>query len=153
MTDKNQKIERILYIKKDPLPSFLRKGSTLEKKRRRPTLPLSRSTIGAHGLNCSVRNGKRWNPGLLCSEWEEVEPRRYNRLNYITTCGRKQQTSTLETVIAQPEPDKTNKGKGRTETNKHSGKWRAISNARLWCRHLYTCILSTSSSATALKEI
>ena len=65
-----------------------------------------------------------------------MEPRRYNRLNYITTCRRKQQTSTLETVTAQPEPDKTNKGKGRTETNKHSGKWRAISNARLWCRHL-----------------
>ena len=30
------------------------------------------------------------------------------------------------------------------------GKSRAISSARLWCRHLYTCALSTSSSATTL---
>src|SRR5690554_5257609 len=32
------------------------------KDRRRPTLPLLRSTIGAAGLNFSVRNGKRWDP-------------------------------------------------------------------------------------------
>ena len=35
------------------------------KKRRRPTLPLVRSTIGADGLNFSVRNGKRWNPDAM----------------------------------------------------------------------------------------
>ena len=31
-------------------------------KWRRPTLPRVCSTIGAVGLNFSVRNGKRWNP-------------------------------------------------------------------------------------------
>ena len=30
---------------------------------------------------------------------------------------------------------------------------RAISNARLWCLHLYTCILSTSSSLTTLRNL
>ena len=30
------------------------------------------------------------------------------------------------------------------------GKFRAISSARLWCHHLYTCTLSTSSSLTTL---
>ena len=30
-----------------------------EKKRQRPTLPPKGSTIGAEGLNFSVRNGKR----------------------------------------------------------------------------------------------
>ena len=33
-----------------------------KKERQRPTLPLLRSTIGANGLNFSVRDGKRWNP-------------------------------------------------------------------------------------------
>ena len=31
----------------------------VKKTRRRPTLPLLRSTIGSPGLNDSVRNGKR----------------------------------------------------------------------------------------------
>src|SRR5690554_5193690 len=35
---------------------------SFSKNRRRPTLPLLRSTIGAAGLNFSVRNGKRWDP-------------------------------------------------------------------------------------------
>src|SRR5690554_6223241 len=35
---------------------------SFSKDRRRPTLPLLRSTIGAAGLNFSVRNGKRWDP-------------------------------------------------------------------------------------------
>ena len=33
----------------------------LHQKRRLPTLPLLRSTIGVTELNFSVRNGKRWN--------------------------------------------------------------------------------------------
>ena len=37
----------------------------LLKKRRRPTLPLLRSTIGTVGLNFSVRNGKRWIPNVI----------------------------------------------------------------------------------------
>ena len=38
----------------------------------------------------------------------------------------------------------------------HTGKKksiRAISNARLGCRHPYTCILSTSSSLTTLRNL
>ena len=35
--------------------------SRLHLKRRLPTLPLVRSTIGVAKLNFSVRNGKRWN--------------------------------------------------------------------------------------------
>ena len=35
--------------------------SRLSVKRRLPTLPLVRSTIGVAKLNFSVRNGKRWN--------------------------------------------------------------------------------------------
>ena len=34
-------------------------------KRRLPTLPRVCSTIGAGGLNFSVRNGKRWNPATI----------------------------------------------------------------------------------------
>ena len=34
------------------------------ERRRRPTLPHC-STIGASGLNFSVRNGKRWNPTAI----------------------------------------------------------------------------------------
>ena len=37
------------------------------KKRRLPTLPRVCSTIGAGGLNCSVRNGKRWNPATIAT--------------------------------------------------------------------------------------
>lgn len=38
------------------------KTTGLKIKRRRPTLPLLRSTIGATRLNFSVRDGKRWDP-------------------------------------------------------------------------------------------
>ena len=43
-----------------PRVSFESRG--LFVKWRRPTLPRVCSTIGAVGLNFSVRNGKRWNP-------------------------------------------------------------------------------------------
>ena len=45
----------------------LRKLSQLKKKRRLPTLPRVCSTIGAGGLNCSVRNGKRWDPATIAT--------------------------------------------------------------------------------------
>ena len=41
------------------------KGLLFLKKRRLPTLPRVCSTIGADGLNFSVRNGKRWNPDTI----------------------------------------------------------------------------------------
>ena len=49
--------------KKKPPSSFWTTEAQL--KRRLPTLPLLRSTIGVTGLNFSVRNGKRWNPGAI----------------------------------------------------------------------------------------
>ena len=48
-------------------PRQHRCGGLPLKKRRRPTLPLLRSTIGVTGLNFSVRNGKRWNPGAVAT--------------------------------------------------------------------------------------
>ena len=46
---------------------------------------LRRSTIGATGLNFSVRDGKRWSP----SGWEEVEPRRNGHLEWMMTQAHK----------------------------------------------------------------
>jgi hypothetical protein len=45
-------------------------GLCVKKDRRRPTLPgdLSPSTIGAEGLNGSVRNGKRCGPLAIATE-------------------------------------------------------------------------------------
>ena len=42
-------------------------GTLPQKKRRLPTLPRVCSTIGAGGLNCSVRNGKRWDPATIAT--------------------------------------------------------------------------------------
>ena len=50
-----------LSSKRNKAPSLFR-VSRLVVKWRRPTLPRVCSTIGAVGLNFSVRNGKRWNP-------------------------------------------------------------------------------------------
>ena len=50
---------------KSPCPRIPGCKGILQKKRRLPTLPLLRSTIGVTGLNFSVRNGKRWNPGAI----------------------------------------------------------------------------------------
>ena len=57
--------QRIRTKTKSPAATSLRR--TPLKKRRRPTLPLLRSTIGVTGLNFSVRNGKRWNPGAVAT--------------------------------------------------------------------------------------
>ncbi len=51
----------LLCIKK----AFKKTPEGLKKRRRLPTLPLLRSTIGAIGLNFSVRNGKRWIPDAI----------------------------------------------------------------------------------------
>ena len=55
-----------METRKSPCPRIPGcKGILQKKKRRLPTLPLLRSTIGVTGLNFSVRNGKRWNPGAI----------------------------------------------------------------------------------------
>ena len=58
----NQNTE-ILSLDSKALDSLLNQGASL--KRRLPTLPLLRSTIGVTRLNFSVRNGKRWNPRAI----------------------------------------------------------------------------------------
>ena len=96
-------------------------GGTHRKKTAATYSPTSRSTIGASGLNFSVRDGKRWDTGAMAA---------------IMTSTRAQGTRGKNT-------------RHRTG-DKPRKKHRAISSARL-CRHrLCTCALSTSSSATAL---
>ena len=53
-----------VYKKKPPELLQVRR---LQSKRRLPTLPLWRSTIGVTRLNFSVRNGKRWNPCAIAT--------------------------------------------------------------------------------------
>ena len=96
-------------------------GEHTGKKTAATYSPTSRSTIGASGLNFSVRDGKRWDTGAMAA---------------IMTSTRAQGTRGKNT-------------RHRTG-DKPRKKHRAISSARL-CRHrLCTCALSTSSSATAL---
>ena len=99
-------------------------------KRRLPTLPPKGSTIGVTKLNFSVRDGKRWNLRAIIT-WN-ASARQTGKKHGMTI----QKTQPLS---GQPSTCIT-----RTQ------KVRAISNARLWCLHLYTCILSTSWSVTAL---
>ena len=53
-----------LTLQKETL-LFLTRSLLFHQKRRLPTLPRVCSTIGADGLNFSVRNGKRWNPDTI----------------------------------------------------------------------------------------
>ncbi len=57
--------EQEVYKHKKPVAQIEQRVSS--KKGRRPTLPLLRSTIGAAGLNFSVRNGKRWDPCAIAT--------------------------------------------------------------------------------------
>ena len=105
---------------------------SINKKRRLPTLPRVCSTIGVSGLNCSVRNGKRWNPAAIAT-WITVD----NISKQDSNQSRRIKHTQLKVYIIF----KANLKR----------KSRAISNARLWRHRLYTCILSTLSSATTLK--
>ena len=90
-----------------------------------------RSTIGVTKLNFSVRNGKRWNLRAIVT-W----------ISFYVFMTHKQAipalVSKLKVYIIHPYFKESE---------------RAISNARLWCLHLYTCILSTSSSLTTLRNL
>ena len=65
------KIKRLVYITKKGVTPFgltpLSSGFRLTSRRRLPTLPLLRSTIGVTRLNFSVRNGKRWIPRAIAT--------------------------------------------------------------------------------------
>ena len=59
-----------LYMQKDSLRIALE--GVLLKSWRLPTLPRVCSTIGVTGLNFSVRNGKRWNPGAITTRMGDM---------------------------------------------------------------------------------
>ena len=53
--------------KRKPLEKIISSFQAVRIGRRLPTLPPLGSTIGVDGLNFSVRNGKRWNPGAIAT--------------------------------------------------------------------------------------
>ena len=65
-TNKYRTLKRIYQrLKNTESPLIQNESRGFSKKRRLPTLPLLRSTIGVTRLNFSVRNGKRWNPRAI----------------------------------------------------------------------------------------
>ena len=56
-----------VYNKRVSQTFTLQETLSVKEKRRLPTLPRVCSTIGAGGLNCSVRNGKRWDPATIAT--------------------------------------------------------------------------------------
>ena len=95
------------------------------------------STIGAGGLNFSVRNGKRWDTAAITT-WLGVW------LSHKQ--GKKEWRATRHLCPAAS----ATSGADDTAEMREVRKFRAISSARLWRRRLYTCALSTSSSGTTL---
>ena len=104
------------------------------------------STIGASGLNFSVRNGKRWDTTAittwlfrLCHLGNHHDPGvcvNIDKARIVAACVYAQDTLTMHNHSWKHGP--------------HEESFRAISTARLWRHRLYTCRLSTSSSATTL---
>ena len=82
-----------------------------------------RSTIGAGGLNFSVRNGKRWGPAAIATRMGRQDGKKGGR----------------------GDPDR-----GHPRAHAQAERVRAISKARLRRHRPYTCLLSTSSSLTTL---
>ena len=109
-------------------------GGALKKAAASYSPALQRSTIGAAGLNFSVRDGKRWNPGAMATcvfftpPWPQ--PAKGNRPTERHTCNRPA-SSARAAMDCRRE-------------RRHAGSHRAISSARLWRRRLCTCALSTS---------
>ena len=100
---------------------------------------LHRSTIGAGGLNFSVRDGKRWDTAAIATrKGVDLHDKQGPIQRPLRTKARR------KTTIAQRRQNVAAQG------NRSGESVRAISSARLWRRRLYTCALSTSSSTTAL---
>ena len=119
-------------------------------KWRRPTLPRVCSTIGAVGLNFSVRNGKRWNPvaittgnivwtynNLCVAEISQVEVAR------VTSCSSASSSTWYSRYSSFLERKEINVA-ALSVFHLKEWKFRAISSARLWRHRLYTYTLSTS---------
>ena len=67
VTKKRRQIMKSSVEQKKEVPlrrNFLQSG-TQSKRAAATYSPAIRSTIGADGLNFSVRNGKRWNPDTI----------------------------------------------------------------------------------------
>ena len=60
------RIMRIIQIR-NPALHIVWNAGLLWKKAAATYSPAGRSTIGADGLNFSVRNGKRWNPDAIAT--------------------------------------------------------------------------------------
>ena len=117
-------------------------GLHYQKKAASYSPTLHCSTIGAGGLNFSVRNGKRWDPAAITT-W-------IASLNWQLTIDNWQ-------LISQPAYKVTiftskllHRCHQHLKIRLSSESIRAISKARLWRHRLYTCLLSTSSSWTTL---
>ena len=93
------------------------------------------STIGAVGLNFSVRNGKRWNPDAIAT-WISLS----SFFIYMTIAQAKETNPSHNLYNSKNTP----------WLKKPFGQLVMLG----WmCLHTYTCILSTSSSLTTLNEI
>ena len=111
-------------------------GAFVWKKAATYSPALHCSTIGAGGLNFSVRNGKRWDTAAITT-WLGVDYRTSKQRRSDASRG----TCVLRLSVWRADD---------TAEVREVRKFRAISSARLWRRRLYTCALSTSSSGTTL---
>ena len=110
-------------------------GASKQKAAASYSPALRRSTIGAAGLNFSVRDGKRWNPGAMAT-WICRAPWKWPRSSSATGGASRGKTGHAGRTGGAH--------KARRENLIRAGSFRAISSARLWRRRLYTCALSTS---------
>ena len=116
-------------------PSRADGGASKQKAAASYSPALRRSTIGAAGLNFSVRDGKRWNPGAMAT-WICRAPWKWTRSSSATGGASRGKTGHAGRTGGAH--------KARRENLIRAGSFRAISSARLWRRRLYTCALSTS---------
>ena len=119
----------------DPQRRFATARATKKEAPPKDSPALRRSTIGAAGLNFSVRDGKRWNPGAMAT-WICRAPWKWPRSSSATGGASRGKTGHAGRTGGAH--------KARRENLIRAGSFRAISSARLWRRRLYTCALSTS---------
>ena len=127
-----------------PRPSRTGKGNQNRKGAAAYSPALLCSTIGASGLNFSVRNGKRWDTAAKATVDLNA---RQNRQGNAGLWGTRRRQDGRKCSHRRRSQHKAGGGPQLPRGNS-----RAISSARLWRRRLYTCALSTSSSGTTLME-
>ena len=116
---------------------------------RRPTLPpVAGSTIGAGGLNCSVRDGKRWSPAAVAAMPKARHGR--GRKPPGRGEGRGEAGGRAARPPAGPGPAPRAAAAPQAPAPRPAGSPRAISTGRPRRRRRSTSGLSTWSSPTAL---